>query len=402
MTAELPSAVAKFLARQPQARQQLLQPILLKLAQVKGQALEAIREVLADLPELQPEEWALLLEAAARFADPQLLEALATSKGPLADKVMQKAWKRIQHYYTAQRLPFPDCLLPVPQPPSALPRQLTQLQAYISPVDGLGEMLAIVEVLAGNFPDNLFLFAIKDTEGLKDGTSNYLGKKKRQQFLKELEQNLPGPLVQAPLGHVLHLLENAYQMAPDADNEGVQLYRRWRDKLLAAADHKLIPVTDLLPAAPVAAETAELETEGGLLDQREILIWCPTAKEVQPWVAEIQAIENSPLILSKEQTHQRFEEVIDRAVRKFFPPESRGLLSRRLLEMAYYFLQSGRPLAAQQAQLVARELDQPASFLHEEPFFLRLLVLLPLRQLFDLQEEAEEQVAEQGLIITKW
>lgn len=397
----LTPALLKFLAKQPETERSWLQSCIQDLLRAQEQGPEAVQAEVAGLASLTADQWALLFEAAARLPEPRLLAALAAGPWPQHEKTVQKAWKRAQHYRLSRQLPSPE--LPAPASPVAAPlASPPQLISYLSSIAADGSRMAVIEVLAGNFPGNFLTLLGSDTRGLLDGGMHRLSKKLRQQYLQELAAGWPGRLLPMPLAHVLEQLETFYQVNPQADNAGVRTYRLWRSGLLAAVSGQLLPVTGLLPPVLPGDKAENLMEDGGLLKQEEILAWCPGPEELQPWLTEVQAIATSPLVLTKDQISQRFDDLLDRACRALYPPEKRPVLSRRLLEMAYYFFQSGRPLAARQAQLVAAELTRPSTMLTAEPEFLRLLILLPLQLLSGLGDKAREQDQQQGLILTRW
>lgn len=401
MPAELPIAATKFLARQPVAVQQRLLPILADLHQAAAEGAEAIQNYLLQLDLPEPTDWALLIEAAARLGEPQLVTALAANRGPETDKTLRKAWKRVRYYLETQGMTVP-VLEEGPPASASRPGPPAQLQAYLSAYDRQGVRMLIIEKLAGNFRDNTLLQIFKEDEGIIDGYSLWLSKKKQRQHLEELAGMPPGQLIKVPLPYAIGLLEEAYQAEPTGDNEGIRAYRQWRDWLLSQVGCQVQKVTDLLAPLLPGEEAGDFQAENRLLDQPELAPFLPQPEQLAPWLAQIKEVEDSPLVLPNHLQGQRYRDLVTQACQEIFPPEHRPRLSRRLQELAYYFYQTGRPVAARQAQVVAQELAEPPSAFKEEPLFLRFLVLGSLTASHELQDEAEEQAAKSQLILTKW
>ena len=84
-----------------------------------------------------------------------------------------------------------------------------------------------------------------------------------------------------------------------------------------------------------------------------------------------------------------------RPVKELFPPEKRRLLSRRLLEMAYYLDRTGKPHLARQAQAAGEDLERERSPLERENPFLLGLLMFPLKEMYD-QEGSPETAKSPG------
>ena len=107
------------------------------------------------------------------------------------------------------------------------------------------------------------------------------------------------------------------------------------------------------------------------------------------------------MILTPDQKVARIENVVDEAIKELFPPEKRRLLSRRLLEMAYYLDRTGKPHLARQAQAAGEDLERERSLLERENPFLLGLFMFPLKEMYDqtvAPEAAKPQT--QGHILT--
>ena len=144
-------------------------------------------------------------------------------------------------------------------------------------------------------------------------------------------------------------------------------------------------IRTLLP--PLENREQFLEQSRHLSLEEDFLNWHFSPEELAPWFEKIQEIEKSPLVLTSDQKVARVERTVDEATRELFPPEQRRLLCQRLLEMAYYLDQTGRPHLARQAQAAGEDLERERSLLERENPFLFGLLMFPLREMYDSDKE---------------
>jgi hypothetical protein len=142
-------------------------------------------------------------------------------------------------------------------------------------------------------------------------------------------------------------------------------------------------------SADLAQESADL------LDAPELQTWLPTQSALEPYVNEILAARESPLVLSQHQQDDRLGGIIDRAARELFPLE---LFVSRLEGMAFYFWQTGRERHARIALGAAQALAGGAGADH-----VPVLAALLRRNLTALYQSAQalQQEQERSSLIVK-
>jgi hypothetical protein len=247
---------------------------------------------------------------------------------------------------------------------------------------------------------NIFVALCNDVEGLKDTYAVLLSNKETKKYLESTRQDIPGELVDAPPAVVLKILEGAYEVNPDQSSEAVKNYLRVRSILHDRLGREQIPDLDtLLP--PLENQELYLEQAKNLSVEEDFLSWLLDPEVLTPWLEKIREIENSPLVLTSEQKVARVERAVDEALQELYPPAQRRLLSRRLLEMAYYLERTGRPHLARQAQAAGQDLERQRSPLERENPFLLGLFMFPLRGMYDQEKEPQTpQPQTQGRILT--
>lgn len=399
----LPRAVAKYLTGLQPENQAALTPLLAQVyqAMVQGGPMAQILEILAANPVPRPAAELALIEALARLAHPLLPEILAAHFSPGADKTRQKALKKAFHHLKAQGVEIPPDL--VKPRKSAVIRPIlspTPVKGYMSRIEGNGSRMVILHLPRQGQSFNIFVALCNDVEGLKDTYAVLLSNKETKKYLESTRQDIPGELVDAPPAVVLKILEGAYEVNPDQSSEAVKNYLRVRSILHDRLGREQIPDLDtLLP--PLENQELYLEQAKNLSVEEDFLSWLLDPEVLTPWLEKIREIENSPLVLTSEQKVARVERAVDEALQELYPPAQRRLLSRRLLEMAYYLERTGRPHLARQAQAAGQDLERQRSPLERENPFLLGLFMFPLRGMYDQEKEPQTpQPQTQGRILT--
>jgi hypothetical protein len=166
------------------------------------------------------------------------------------------------------------------------------------------------------------------------------------------------------------LVAQGWDRARAAGTEGVGEYPTYRARLTTADPAPLDPpliarVTDFDAAALDDA------ARGGatLLAEPELASWMIEPRTLAPYLEEIAAARDSPLVLSRPQQEERAQAVIARAVRELFGGAHADTYRRRLEEMAYWFHAAGRRDAALVAAATARALATSADGGSSVPFF---------------------------------
>jgi hypothetical protein len=399
----LPRPVAKYLAGlQPEPRETLT-PLLAQVNQslLHGFDKEQILEILATNPVQDPEAELALLEALARLTHPLVPEILQAHFGRTPDKTRQKALKKAFHHLKAHGVEIPPDLVK-PDQSTAIKQIVTPalVKGYMSRIEGNGSRMLILHLPRQGQSFNLFLALGNDVEGLKDTYAVLLSNKETKKYLDSTRQDMPGELVDVPPAYILKILEDFYQVNPDQSSEAVANYLRIRSVLQDRLGQEPAPdLNSLLP--PLENREQYLEQAKNLPLEDDFLNWHLDPEILAPWLEKIREIENSPLVLSSDQKVARVERTMEEAIKQLYPPDQRQILSRRLLEMAYYLDHTNRPHLARQAQAAGKDLKRERSSLEQENPFLLGLVMFPLRGMYDMEKEEQASKSQpEGRILT--
>jgi hypothetical protein len=384
----LPRPVAKYLAGLQSECQEILSPLVARVHQafLQGADKGQILEILAANPVSGPENELALLEVLARLAHPLIPEILQAHFGRAPDKTRLKALKKAFHHLKAQGVEIPADL--VKPAAGAVVRPMLSpapVKAYMSRLDGNGSRMVVLHLPRQGQSFNLFLALCNDVEGLKDTYAVLLSNKETKKYLDSTRQDMPGELVEIPPAYGLKIIEDFYHINPDQSSQAVAAYLRVRSSLQDRLGPDPAPdIRTLLP--PLENREQFLEQSRHLSLEEDFLNWHFSPEALAPWFEKIQEIEKSPLVLTSEQKVARVDRTVDEATRELFPPAQRRLLCQRLLEMAYYLDQTGRPHLARQAQAAGEDLERERSLLEQENPFLFGLLMFPLREMYDSEK----------------
>ena len=300
---------------------------------------------------------------AARAAALRALEAGAARTGR---KAVAKEARRALYRFAQRGVAVPGAA------PAETPRRPAApgLEGYLSAIDGRGDRLVWL-VRPRREGGLLVLTAVlNEPAGLRDVALAELPRKTLRRMERDLQARHHLRMVEADGAYCDALLGEGFARARAAGTAGVGEYPTYRARLTSAAPAPRDPplATRVLgehddePAASAAAGAA-------LLDEPEFLTWRLERAILAPYLAEIAAARESPLVLSRPQQEERVRAVVAKALRELFGGEVGAAYRRRLEEMAYVLHATGRRVPALIALRTARALAAGATGGDGIPFF---------------------------------
>jgi len=194
-----------------------------------------------------------------------------------------------------------------------------------------------------------------------------------------------------PAAYAISLLEEAYTR-PGGPGPGAAQYGALREKIFRHwGQPSAAPDLDReLPALSPGEMPRLLERSRELALDPLLISFLPGPEEIAPWLAKLQEVEASPLVLSEQQKQVRIDGVLEEATRTLYPLETRAGWGRRLLTTAYYLHLEGREENSRAARAAAAGLADPnRSALAGESAFLKSLVQHALRFAYEMQPPRE-------------
>ncbi len=398
-----PRPLAKYLAGLRADLRDLLAPLLAQIQQAldqEGAGVDDILELLAAAPLRTVSQETALIEALARLPHRLMPAILAGRYRANPERAVHKALKKAWHHLKVQGIEIPPELAkPSGKAIVSLRPEEAPVKAYASRIEGNGSRLIAIHLPGLGQSFNIMMVLANDVEGLKDVYTMPLSNKEVKLYLEQVRSELPGELAPVDPAYAFGVLEECFQIDPDSTAEAVMLYRQARPILRQRLGQATPPaIQSLLPV--LDAPQKYLESCVELLMEEDFHNWPLEPADIQPWLAKLAEVQQSPLHLTEEQQEARYSDLMTKALQELFPPAQRRLIGQRLLHMAYYFDQTDRLYLARLAQTAGEDLLRERSILEKENPFLVALFMLPVEMLRRSLEPASEQAPTAGRIIT--
>jgi hypothetical protein len=329
-------------------------------------------------------------EALAEIGGERVAVLLAARARPGSDRALLKALRRALFRFEQRGVP-------VPRVQEAAEHRAAvggpDIEGFISAFDGRGaRILWLLRPQSGG--GTLLLAAeVHEPEGLRDVRLTEMTRKELRAVRDRLQREAGLRLVPTDWRVVDALLVEAHERAGAPD--------RARDYLRLRP--RLVTVPPKAPAEPVSAlvttpsddeRTRLVATSDALLGLPE-LQWWPAPEAMAPFLDEIAAVRDSPLVLSELQQEERLRAILARAAAQLYPPSA---MARRLEGTAYVLAGTGRVSQARQALAVAEAVRAGASA--DQVPYLRLLVQQAMGAVYAAETSRRTEERRGSLVIT--
>jgi hypothetical protein len=277
----------------------------------------------------------------------------------LATGAEQRGWKAAAKEARRALYRFAQRGIAIPPAPEPVVRRapVSTLEGHLSPIDGRGDRLVWLVRPQRDGGLVVLTAVLNEPAGLREIAIAELGRKTLRRMERDLETRHRLRMVPADGGYCDALVAESFARARAAGTPGVGEYPTYRARLLSTDPAPLEPPLiarvgdlDALPIADAAARGADL------LDEPEFATWLLERPALAPYLTEIAAVRESPLVLSRPQQEERVRSVVARALHELFGDAGGAAYRRRLEEMAYYLHATGRRALAVTAAATARAL----------------------------------------------
>ncbi|MBW2067110.1 MAG: hypothetical protein JRJ03_19555, partial [Deltaproteobacteria bacterium] len=210
--------------------------------------------------------------------------------------------------------------------------------AYVGPIDGAGNRPLFLAV--PKFPRgyDVGIGVANDELGFREFVAGTQSKKRMNELKDFFFERVRDP-VETSVAHVAQIIEMAYagQESSPAD-EVSQAYLRIRPWIL---ENVTIPerplIYDFISPEDVSRALLTSSQISRLLGHRLLETWVVEPEAIEPLMEEIQAAQESPILISDAQRASRIGEIKAEGARKIYPAAKRKILKRRLEETAFIF-----------------------------------------------------------------
>jgi predicted metalloprotease len=239
---------------------------------------------------------------------------------------------------------------------------------------------------------------VSDREGIVDFSQEEMSRKEFRTFFKEMKEKNPFPMVGMDPSYVAYLFTQAYQLNPGRKGASSQTYLQAKREIeTIKKDYAKPLIYAYLQGDEIARDDRFLRKGADLLQTDIFSSWRVEEDQIRPYAEEVREAEESRIVLHPSQKELRIQGIYQKALAELFSGERKFLYQRRLEEMAYVLLKSGKEEEAKISLSVAIDLEKPLNPIQPSPFLLQLVI----KSIFSLLTEANEKKAKEVSLIVK-
>jgi hypothetical protein len=296
--------------------------------------------------------------ALGRVLDSTAVEALAEIEKQATDKETKKEIKRSFFKLGQRGLTIPHEEARENKPAPGLFSRATDIEAYMSAVDGGGGRLVWIAKPQPNHGLQVIQGMVNDRDGLLRVGGMHLRRKELRKMVQDIKERHNVSMISIPWEYADWMLYENYEKAKPRGQTGLENFHELRSVFANTKPRKQShPIYQKLDAAQVH-DGAWREQSRRLLDEPELRYWILTDDWVQAFVAQLQEAQTSRLVLNPLQKEERFAAIVREAVKALCSGENGRSFRRRMEDMALYFVETNRLDLAKLSLAVALQVGE--------------------------------------------
>jgi hypothetical protein len=280
--------------------------------------------------------------ALGRVLDSTAVEALAEIEKQATDKETKKEIKRSFFKLGQRGLTIPHEEARENKPATAFFSHGTDIEAYMSAVDGAGGRLVWIAKPQPNHGLQVIQGMLNDRDGLLRVGGMHLRRKELRKMVQDIKEQHNVSMISIPWEYADWMIYESYEKAKARGQSGLENFHELRSIFAnTKPGEQSHPIYQKLDAAQVR-DGAWREQSRRLLDEPELRYWILTDDWVQAFVAQLQEAQTSRLVLNPLQKEERFAAIVREAVKALCSGENGRAFKRRMEDMALYFAETNR------------------------------------------------------------
>jgi hypothetical protein len=335
-----------------------------------------------------------LIEALARIPNAQTAQLLLDMMGEASDKKVIKSIKRTLYKLRQrgvrweQRPSDKKPILTAPKPAEPL--------GYLSPIDSTGSRILVI---ARPVPMKGLLVVvfgiISDMEGIQQLDVRQFNKKEFKELIQTYLSSADFSVIEAPGSYCLQLLKESAALSKALPQGYHEVVDEFRD---VTWDGPYPLIYQYIKEDEVKDRPHLLKGSVNLHTVMPFSTWYLGEQEVDKYASRITEARDSKIVLRDDQKGARVNAIYREALEELFPEDRRLLWKRRLEEMAYVMLKTGKEEEARAALSAAVDLENPFSPIEPNPF-IWILVLKSIQALIQTDQEEKAKEKKTSLIV---
>lgn len=344
-------------------------------------------------PVLDGPDAAAVVEALGEVGGVAAASTLARRASGDAPRALRKTLRRALFRLQQRGVPVPA----EEAQPVHVPVAGPDLEGLVSAFDGNGDRLIWLARPRAGGGTLLLAAEVNEPDGLRDVRLAEVSRKELRALRERLQKQSGLRLVAAPWAVLDALIVEGHERAvAQGTSDRSRDYLRLRPELVHAAPGSPVePRSALAPPPSDDERPALVAGSGELVTLPELRTWWPRPDAAAPFVEEIAALRDSPIVLNRMQQDERLRAVLARAATALYPPQ---VVARRLEGTAYVLAETGRAAAARSALAAAAALRAGTGA--DDVPLLRALVHQGLGTILASEQSRREEERRGSLVLT--
>jgi len=293
-----------------------------------------------------------------KVADAASVDALAEIDRQITDRDVRKEIRRSYFKLSQRGLALPKEKASETKTASSVLDRTSDIEAYISAVDGAGGRLVWIAKPQPNHGLKMIQAMVNDREGLVRVGGAQLRRKELRKMAQDIKERHEVTMISVPWEYADQILYEGYDKAKARGQSGLENFHELRSTISTARPKEQPhPIYQRLNAQS-ARDGAWRELSRRLLDEPELRYWILTDDWARAFLPQLEAAQTSRLVLNPIQKEERFAAIVRDAVKTLCSGENGKLFRRRMEDMALYFVETHRPEIANLALAVALQVGE--------------------------------------------
>jgi hypothetical protein len=338
-----------------------------------------------------------IIEALEKIPSTETAQLLILMMEKMDEKQVIKSIKRALYKLKQKgvkwekKAPNDEPILKPPKPAEPL--------GYLGSIDATGSRIIVIGKPQPSRGLLVIFCIVNDLEGIQEFSLKGFSKKSFNEFMKDSLASAEFPIVTAPGAYCIHILKEAASLTKSLSKP---LPQRYHDAEIECKD-----IVWDYPAPLIYQYIKENEVKDSAhllkdsIDLHKIMpfsTWHIATPEVEKYATLITETHQSKIVLRPDQKEARLNSIYRDALEELFPEEKRFLWKRRLEEVAYILLKTGKDGEAKASLSAAIDLNNPFSTIEPNPFIWNLL-LKSIYSLVGVEHEKKEEEKKTSLIV---
>jgi hypothetical protein len=287
-----------------------------------------------------------------KIFDMTSIEALGEIDRQTTGKELKKEIKRSRFKLAQKGLVAPQEEAAEKKPTSLFERA-SDIEAYMSAVDGGGGRLVWIAKPQPNHGLQVIQAMLQDRDGLVRIGGMHLRRKELRKMAQDIKEQHDVTMISIPWEFADQMIYQGYEKAKARGQSGLENFHELRSMLATAKPkeqpHPIYQRLDFTQAR----DGAWREQSRRLLDEPELRYWILTDEWFQGFLPQLQEAQTSRLVLNQLQKEERFSAIARDAVKALCSGENGQAFKRRMEDMALYLVETNRPDLAKLSLAVA-------------------------------------------------